>query len=54
MRRKKNAEFIFKIINKKYTKNSEYTEIWASFSRDHEHPMNGTICFDWNYIHYSK
>jgi len=26
MRRKKNAEFIFKIINKKYTKNSEYTE----------------------------
>lgn len=51
MRRKKNAEFIFKIINKKYTKNSE---IWASFSRDHECPINGTICFDWNYIHYSK
>ena len=46
MRRKKNAEFMFKIINKKYTKNSEYTEIWAYFSRDHERPMNGTICFD--------
>lgn len=43
---RKMLEFIFKIITKIY-KNSEYTEIWASFSRDHEHPMNGMICFDW-------
>lgn len=45
MRRKKCAEFMFKTETEKDTYNSEYTEMGASFSRDHERPMTGIICF---------
>lgn len=50
MRRKKSVEFMFKIEMEKYTKKLLrcHTEMWASFGRDHECPMNGIICFDRN------
>lgn len=54
MRRKKWVEFILKIEIEKFTKNSEYTETWASFNKDHECPRNGIICFNRNYIHHFK
>lgn len=45
---------MFKIAIEKYSRNSEYTETWASFSTDHECPVNGIICFNGYYIHYFK
>lgn len=51
MGRKKYVMFTFKIKIQKYNK---LQEMWASFSRDHEHPMNAIICFNRNCIHNFK
>lgn len=52
--RKTGVEFMSKVDIEKHTTNSEYTEMWMAFSRDHECPTDEIICFNRNYIHYFK